>query len=648
MTNLLLTILFILFIAFPSPGRADSLIYNPGIEDGKTYPQSWWTYNTDLDRETDWIKGVAHSGNHSIRIENTTGTDAHWCGGTVTFPEPYPHTLTLGGWARAEDVAPGGIFAIGFYIKFEDGNHTWYYDDLLFRPGTHDWENIESKVTFDKAVKQIQPYCLLSYTTGTAWFDDVYAFLEGDRDGDGLHDEEEQAIGTGPDNPDTDHDGMPDGWEVKYGLNPLINDAIKNLDGDGYTNIGEYNSHTDPGDPNSKPRDMYDSLIYNPGMEDGKTYPQSWWTYNTDLDRETDWIKGVAHSGNHSIRIENTTSTDVQWCGGTVIFPEPYPHTLTLGGWAKAEDVAPGGIFAILFYIKFEDGNHTWYYDDLLFRPGTHDWENTESKVTFDKAVKQIKPYCFLSYTTGTAWFDDIYAFLEGDRDSDGLHDDEEQAIGTVPDNPDTDYDGMPDGWEVKYGLDPFVNDAMGDLDRDGYTNIGEYNNHTDPGDPNSKPRDLYDSLIYNPGMEDGKTYPDYWQTYRNDLDRRSGWIKGVAHSGRHSIKIENTTGTDAGWNGEIITFPEPYPHTLTLGGWAKAEDVAPGGIFAILFYIEFEDGSSTWYYDDLLFRPGTHDWENIESKVTFDKAVKQIKPYCFLSYTTGTAWFDDVYAIIQ
>ncbi|HDH86983.1 MAG TPA: hypothetical protein ENF36_02920 [Desulfobacteraceae bacterium] len=410
MINLLLTILFISFIAFPSPGQADSLIYNPGMEDGETYPQSWWTYNPDLDRETDWIKGVAHSGNHSIRIENTTGTDAKWCGGTVVFSEPYPHTLTLGGWAKAEDVAPGGIFATGFYIKFEDGNYTWYYDDLLSRPGTHDWENVEGKVTFDKAVKQIQPYCFLSYTTGAAWFDDVYAFLEGDRDGDGLRDDEERAAGTGPDNPDTDHDGMPDGWEVKYGLNPLVNDAVKDLDGDGYTNIGEYNSHTDPGDPDSRPRDVYGSLIYNPGMENGRNYPEYWKTYGNDLDRESGWIKGVAHSGSYSIKIENTTGDNAGWNGEIVVFSEPYPHTLTLGGWAKAEDVAPGGIFAILFYIEFEDGSSTWYYDDLLFRPGTHDWENVEGKVTFDKAVKQIQPYCFLSYTTGTAWFDDVYA----------------------------------------------------------------------------------------------------------------------------------------------------------------------------------------------------------------------------------------------
>jgi len=39
----------------------------------------------------------------------------------------------------------------------------------------------------------------------------------------------------------------------------------------------------------------------------------------------------------------------------------------------------------------------------------------------------------------------------------------------------DTDGDGMPDAYEVINGLDPTVNDASGDLDNDGLTNIQEY-----------------------------------------------------------------------------------------------------------------------------------------------------------------------------
>lgn len=46
---------------------------------------------------------------------------------------------------------------------------------------------------------------------------------------------------------DTDNDGMPDWWEKKYGLNPEDpNDADIDKDGDGYSNLKEYQIDTDP------------------------------------------------------------------------------------------------------------------------------------------------------------------------------------------------------------------------------------------------------------------------------------------------------------------------------------------------------------------------------------------------------------------
>ncbi len=47
----------------------------------------------------------------------------------------------------------------------------------------------------------------------------------------------------------------------------------------------------------------------------------------------------------------------------------------------------------------------------------------------------------------------------------------------------DSDKDGMPDEWEKLYGLDPAdPEDGVKDADDDGYTNIEEFLNHTDPG----------------------------------------------------------------------------------------------------------------------------------------------------------------------
>ncbi|MFA6735087.1 MAG: choice-of-anchor Q domain-containing protein, partial [Sphaerochaetaceae bacterium] len=67
-----------------------------------------------------------------------------------------------------------------------------------------------------------------------------------DPDGDGLTILEEYQLGTDGFNPDSDGDGMPDGWEVTYSLDPLWNDACEDPDGDLLLNIEEFEAGSNP------------------------------------------------------------------------------------------------------------------------------------------------------------------------------------------------------------------------------------------------------------------------------------------------------------------------------------------------------------------------------------------------------------------
>lgn len=73
-----------------------------------------------------------------------------------------------------------------------------------------------------------------------------------DLDRDGLDAFEEASAGTDPADPDSDDDGLSDGFEVANGLNPLLaGDEGDDPDGDGLDNLGEQTAGTDPNDADS-------------------------------------------------------------------------------------------------------------------------------------------------------------------------------------------------------------------------------------------------------------------------------------------------------------------------------------------------------------------------------------------------------------
>ncbi len=90
-----------------------------------------------------------------------------------------------------------------------------------------------------------------------------------DPDRDGLSTYSENIFKTNPYNKDTNGDGMPDGWEIMYGLNPIDNtDANTDLDGDGISNLNEYKAHTNPLSSDTDHDFIPDSIDF---------FPTNWW-----------------------------------------------------------------------------------------------------------------------------------------------------------------------------------------------------------------------------------------------------------------------------------------------------------------------------------------------------------------------------------
>ncbi|MHA1522537.1 MAG: hypothetical protein ACTSRK_20405, partial [Promethearchaeota archaeon] len=89
---------------------------------------------------------------------------------------------------------------------------------------------------------------------------------------------------------------------------------------------------------------------------------------------------------------------------------------------------------------------------------------------------------------------DGLEIIFDGDTDGDRISDDEEiNVYGTDPNDFDSDFDDMPDGWEISNGFDPLLDDSAGDPNEDDLSNLEEFTAGTDPNYADSDDDGIFD-----------------------------------------------------------------------------------------------------------------------------------------------------------
>jgi hypothetical protein len=385
---------------------------------------------------------------------------------------------------------------------------------------------------------------------------------EDDPDGDGLSNADELEQGTDPNNPDTDGDGLSDGDEIHvYGTDPLNRDtdgdglldgeevnvhgtdpAKADTDDDGFNDFDELRLFTDPTDPEDFPRettigtftgsapgqglDLSGNIVY--AVDVGPNFPFSVIGDATFTDDAQPGITVVAGNNigawhnaiNFGEEWEDLLLADImksiRWSASATATPQV---VLTFSG------LEVGAIYKLqlLFgeaccprgFDVFIDGRHVINNFAPFHYQGGVGSNNTGVVVTHEVLSRgeQIvitldgRGVTFPQYTDRNPilnaatlelvhpnvdsdndglpdpweikYFGNLDMGPNDDPDEDDLSNSEEFEAGTDPTNADTDGDGLTDGEEVnEYGTDPLNRDT----DADGLSDGDEINVYgTDP-----------------------------------------------------------------------------------------------------------------------------------------------------------------------
>lgn len=341
-----------------------------------------------------------------------------------------------------------------------------------------------------------------------------------DGDNDQIRNWQEYRNGTYPDiaqDQDSDHDGMPNGWEMAHGINPYANNSNQDYDADGLTNLQEYLAGTGP----------YSMDTDNDGTNDNMDK----WPTNAaySLDTDDDGLPDPWET-RYGLCASCPGDASAQWFGDTdqltplqefALGTNPTSNNTDGDNLPDNTDKWPtnpsynddddnDGLPNTWEWDNGFNASNAWDANDVMigdndrlsplqeFKLGTNprqqntDMDSADDRHDFDPLVAHMTDED-LDFDGIPAWWEMTFGMDDWnasdafqDQDSDMATNVQEYQRGTSPDiqdDLDMDHDGMDDGWEAAHGLNPYnKNDRNTDLDSDGLSNSDEFKQETDPG----------------------------------------------------------------------------------------------------------------------------------------------------------------------
>lgn len=357
---------------------------------------------------------------------------------------------------------------------------------------------------------------------------------------------------------DTDGDGLADVWEEKYFGDATS--AVTNADPDNDTldNIGEYYKGTDPTREDTN----------GDGVNDGGRFAN---IKLLPLEITPSGIKvTTGYPDGFTNRLDVFSSTDLLnktgWVVETTLDVSPATNILE---WIDADALSSQRKFYRI-YIADMDQDLDGLSDGreiLSYGTDSGSWDSDGDNLGDGAEV--------FRYDTDPN---------NQDTDGDKINDAEDP---NPTSNSDSDLDGLPDDWEISYGLDPnddTGNDgADGDYDNDDLTNSVEYAYGTDPSEDDTDGDGLDDDrevLILgtdplNPDS-DGDGISDYDEEYEFDTDPLDVNSDEDALTDYEEAMLYFSDPTDADTDNDDL---DDYEEIITYGTYVRNDDSDGDGL---------------------------------------------------------------------